>query len=39
MPTSTGETCCSVLGKPPEEITHGERSMAKMVNFGLRFMG
>jgi hypothetical protein len=26
-----------VLGKPPEEITADERSMAKMVNFGLAY--
>ena len=31
------ETAARVLGKPPEEITHGERSMAKMVNFGLAY--
>ena len=26
-----------VLGKAPEDITHDERSMAKMVNFGLAY--
>jgi DNA polymerase I len=31
------ETAARVLGKPPEDITHGERSMAKMVNFGLAY--
>jgi DNA polymerase-1 len=31
------ETASRVLHKPPEEITHGERSMAKMVNFGLAY--
>jgi DNA polymerase-1 len=31
------ETAARVLGKPPEEITHAERSMAKMVNFGLAY--
>jgi DNA polymerase I len=31
------ETAARVLGKAPEEITHGERSMAKMVNFGLAY--
>ncbi len=31
------ETAARVLGKPPDEITHGERSMAKMVNFGLAY--
>jgi DNA polymerase-1 len=31
------ETAARVLHKPPEEITHGERSMAKMVNFGLAY--
>jgi DNA polymerase-1 len=31
------ETAARVLGKPPEAITHGERSMAKMVNFGLAY--
>ena len=31
------ETAARVLGKQPEEITHGERSMAKMVNFGLAY--
>ena len=31
------ETAARVLHKPVEEITHGERSMAKMVNFGLAY--
>ena len=31
------ETAARVLGKPPEDITHAERSMAKMVNFGLAY--
>jgi DNA polymerase-1 len=31
------ETAARVLGKPPEAITHAERSMAKMVNFGLAY--
>jgi DNA polymerase I len=31
------ETAARVLGKAPEEITHAERSMAKMVNFGLAY--
>jgi DNA polymerase-1 len=31
------ETAARVLSKAPEEITHGERSMAKMVNFGLAY--
>jgi DNA polymerase I len=31
------ETAARVLGKPPEDISHGERSMAKMVNFGLAY--
>jgi DNA polymerase-1 len=31
------ETAARVLNKPPEDITHGERSMAKMVNFGLAY--
>jgi DNA polymerase-1 len=31
------ETAARVLHKTPEEITHGERSMAKMVNFGLAY--
>jgi DNA polymerase-1 len=31
------ETAARVLRKAPEEITHGERSMAKMVNFGLAY--
>ncbi len=31
------ETAARVLHKAPEEITHGERSMAKMVNFGLAY--
>jgi DNA polymerase I len=31
------ETAARVLGKAPEDITHGERSMAKMVNFGLAY--
>jgi len=31
------ETAARVLHKPAEEITHGERSMAKMVNFGLAY--
>jgi DNA polymerase I len=30
-------TAARVLGKPPEDITLGERSMAKMVNFGLAY--
>ncbi|HEY2916675.1 MAG TPA: DNA polymerase I [Candidatus Limnocylindrales bacterium] len=30
-------TASRVLGKPPEDITVGERSMAKMVNFGLAY--
>jgi len=30
-------TAARVLGKPPEEITADERSMAKMVNFGLAY--
>ncbi|HET9755071.1 MAG TPA: DNA polymerase I [Candidatus Limnocylindrales bacterium] len=31
------ETAARVLGKAPEDITHAERSMAKMVNFGLAY--
>src|SRR5262245_25898994 len=31
------ETAARVLHKSPEDITHGERSMAKMVNFGLAY--
>jgi DNA polymerase I len=31
------ETAARVLGKAPEAITHAERSMAKMVNFGLAY--
>ncbi len=31
------ETAARVLHKDPELITHGERSMAKMVNFGLAY--
>jgi DNA polymerase-1 len=31
------ETAARVLHKPPEEVTHDERSMAKMVNFGLAY--
>jgi DNA polymerase I len=31
------ETAARVLGKAPDEITHAERSMAKMVNFGLAY--
>ena len=31
------ETAARVLNKPPEDISHGERSMAKMVNFGLAY--
>ena len=31
------ETAARVLHKDPAEITHGERSMAKMVNFGLAY--
>ena len=31
------ETAALVLHKTPEEITHDERSMAKMVNFGLAY--
>ena len=31
------ETAARVLQKAPEDITHGERSMAKMVNFGLAY--
>jgi len=31
------ETAARVLGKAPEDISHGERSMAKMVNFGLAY--
>ena len=31
------ETAARVLNKPPEEITADERSMAKMVNFGLAY--
>ena len=31
------ETASRVLGKAPEDITNAERSMAKMVNFGLAY--
>jgi DNA polymerase-1 len=31
------ETAATVLNKPPAEITADERSMAKMVNFGLAY--
>ena len=31
------ETAARVLNKPPEDITADERSMAKMVNFGLAY--
>ena len=31
------ETASRVLGKAPEDLTHAERSMAKMVNFGLAY--
>ncbi|HSL77918.1 MAG TPA: DNA polymerase I [Candidatus Limnocylindrales bacterium] len=31
------ETAARVLNKPPEDISHAERSMAKMVNFGLAY--
>jgi DNA polymerase-1 len=31
------ETAARVLRKPPEEVTADERSMAKMVNFGLAY--
>jgi DNA polymerase-1 len=31
------ETAARVLGKPPDDISHAERSMAKMVNFGLAY--
>ena len=31
------ETAARVLHKDPADITHGERSMAKMVNFGLAY--
>ena len=31
------ETAAPVLHKAPEEVTHDERSMAKMVNFGLAY--
>jgi DNA polymerase I len=31
------ETAARVLHKDPDSITHGERSMAKMVNFGLAY--
>ena len=31
------ETAARVLHKEPDQITHGERSMAKMVNFGLAY--
>jgi DNA polymerase-1 len=31
------ETAARVLNKAPEDITHAERSMAKMVNFGLAY--
>jgi DNA polymerase-1 len=31
------ETAARVLAKPPEDVTADERSMAKMVNFGLAY--
>jgi DNA polymerase-1 len=31
------ETAARVLHKAPDEVTHDERSMAKMVNFGLAY--
>ncbi|MBI2782102.1 MAG: DNA polymerase I [Chloroflexi bacterium] len=31
------ETAATVLGKAPEDVTADERSMAKMVNFGLAY--
>ncbi len=31
------ETAARVLHKAPEDVTHDERSMAKMVNFGLAY--
>src|SRR5688572_2449437 len=31
------ETAARVLHKAPEDVDHGERSMAKMVNFGLAY--
>ena len=31
------ETAARVLRKAPEDVTHDERSMAKMVNFGLAY--
>jgi len=31
------ETAARVLHKAPEDVTHAERSMAKMVNFGLAY--
>jgi DNA polymerase-1 len=31
------ETAATVLKKPPEDVTADERSMAKMVNFGLAY--
>ncbi len=31
------ETAARVLHKDPDEVTHAERSMAKMVNFGLAY--
>jgi DNA polymerase-1 len=31
------ETAARVLHKPAEDVTHDERSMAKMVNFGLAY--
>jgi DNA polymerase I len=31
------ETAARVLHKDPADVTHGERSMAKMVNFGLAY--
>jgi len=31
------ETAARVLHKEPEDVTHDERSMAKMVNFGLAY--
>ncbi len=31
------ETAARVLHKPAEDVTHAERSMAKMVNFGLAY--
>jgi DNA polymerase-1 len=31
------ETAARVLHKPPEDVSHDERSMAKMVNFGIAY--